>query len=78
MTGARRSSWPWSANSSPGIVVNDRSELPGDVATPEQYQPAGTMRLEPSQSLWEANQTLNGSFGYERDNLDWKPPGKQR
>jgi alpha-L-fucosidase len=58
----------------PGIVVNDRSELPGDVATPEQYQPAGTMRLEPSQSLWEANQTLNGSFGYERDNLDWKPP----
>ena len=23
--------------------------------------------------LWEACQTLNGSWGYDRDNLDWKP-----
>jgi len=22
--------------------------------------------------LWEARQTLNGSWGYHRDNLDWK------
>jgi alpha-L-fucosidase len=24
---------------------------------------------------WEACQTLNGSWGYDRDNLDWKPTG---
>jgi alpha-L-fucosidase len=58
----------------PEIVLNDRADLPGDVTTPEQYQPAGPMRLEQGQALWEANQTLNGSFGYDRDNLDWKSP----
>ena len=58
----------------PGIVVNDRLDLPGDVTTPEQYQPAGPMPLTGSQSMWEANQTLNGTWGYDRDNYDWKPP----
>ncbi|HMK96135.1 MAG TPA: alpha-L-fucosidase [Acidimicrobiales bacterium] len=58
----------------PGIVVNDRLDLPGDLTTPEQYQPAGPMALTGGQSLWEANQTLNGSWGYDRDNYDWKPP----
>ncbi|HEV2121727.1 MAG TPA: alpha-L-fucosidase, partial [Chloroflexota bacterium] len=24
--------------------------------------------------IWEACQTLNGSWGYDRDNLDWKSP----
>ena len=45
----------------PGIVVNDRLDLPGDVTTPEQYQPAGPMQLEEGQSLWEGEQTLNGA-----------------
>ncbi len=58
----------------PGIVVNDRLGLPGDVTTPEQYQPAGPMRLEGGQTLWEGEQTLNGSWGYDRDNSEWKPP----
>ena len=58
----------------PGIVVNDRLDLPGDVTTPEQYQPAGPMRLEGGQTLWEGEQTLNGSWGYDRDNAEWKPP----
>ena len=58
----------------PGIVINDRADLPGDVATPEQYQPAAPMSLAEGQSLWEANKTLNGSYGYDRDNVDWKPP----
>ena len=57
----------------PGIVVNDRTDLPGDVTTPEQYQPAGPMQLTGGQSIWEANQTLNGTWGYDRDNYDWKP-----
>jgi len=58
----------------PGIVVNDRLDLPADVTTPEQYQPAGPMALSGGQALWEANQTLNGTWGYDRDNYDWKPP----
>ncbi|MEZ0070757.1 alpha-L-fucosidase [Planotetraspora sp. GP83] len=52
----------------PGALINDRLEVPGDFVTPEQYQPAG-----PVGEVWEACQTLNGSWGYDRDNLDWKP-----
>ena len=60
----------------PGIVVNDRLDLPGqgDVATPEQYQPSAPMVVRDGAGLWEACQTLNGSWGYDRDNLDWKTP----
>jgi alpha-L-fucosidase len=59
----------------PDVVVNDRLDLPGgaDVVTPEEYQPSGPMKV-PQGGLWEACQTLNGSWGYDRDNLDWKPP----
>ncbi len=53
----------------PGIVVNDRLGIPGDFVTPEQYQPA-----TPMPGPWEACQTLNGSWGYDRDNVDFKPP----
>jgi alpha-L-fucosidase len=58
----------------PDVVVNDRLdlELEGDVLTPEQYQP--TSSLSGDGRLWEACQTLNGSWGYDRDNLDWKTP----
>jgi alpha-L-fucosidase len=58
----------------PDVVVNDRLdlELEGDVLTPEQYQPTGP--LADDGRLWEACQTLNGSWGYDRDNLDWKTP----
>ena len=57
----------------PGILVNDRLEVGGDFTTPEQYQPAGGMMVDGKPVLWEACQTLNGSWGYHRDNLDWKP-----
>jgi alpha-L-fucosidase len=56
----------------PGIIVNDRLEIGGDVVTPEQYQPARAPRRDGEPVLWEACQTLNGSWGYDRDNLDWK------
>jgi len=56
----------------PDVVVNDRLDLEGDVLTPEQYQPAGPLAVD--DRLWEACQTLNGSWGYDRDNLDWKSP----
>lgn len=56
----------------PGIVVNDRLDIPGDFVTPEQYQPAGAMMSGGKEVPWEACQTLNGSWGYDRDNLDYK------
>ncbi|MGA7206108.1 MAG: alpha-L-fucosidase [Specibacter sp.] len=56
----------------PGIVVNDRLDIPGDFVTPEQYQPAGAMMSGDKLVPWEACQTLNGSWGYDRDNLDYK------
>ncbi|MFE4082501.1 alpha-L-fucosidase [Paenarthrobacter sp. YIM B13468] len=56
----------------PGIVVNDRLGIPGDFVTPEQYQPAGPMMVDGAPVSWEACQTLNGSWGYDRDNLNYK------
>ncbi len=57
----------------PGIVVNDRLEIPGDFVTPEQYQPSGPLTNDDGTPLaWEACQTLNGSWGYYRDNYNYK------
>ncbi|MCC6446436.1 MAG: alpha-L-fucosidase [Armatimonadetes bacterium] len=56
----------------PGIIVNDRLEIGGDIKTPEQYQPSGWLEVDGKPVVWEACQTLNGSWGYHRDNLDWK------
>jgi alpha-L-fucosidase len=56
----------------PGIIVNDRLEIGGDLKTPEQYQPRGWLTVEGKPVVWEACQTLNGSWGYDRDNLAWK------
>ncbi|SDT72773.1 alpha-L-fucosidase [Jiangella sp. DSM 45060] len=59
----------------PGIVVNDRLGVPGDLVTPEQYQPAEPMRGPDGAPIaWEACQTLNGSWGYDRDNTRFKTP----
>ncbi|MFC9862613.1 MULTISPECIES: alpha-L-fucosidase [unclassified Streptomyces] len=56
----------------PHVLVNDRTGIPGDFVTPEQYQPSGPMTDDGRPVLWEACQTLNGSWGYDRDNLDHK------
>ncbi|RJL32797.1 alpha-L-fucosidase [Bailinhaonella thermotolerans] len=55
----------------PGIMINNRLDLgSGDFTTPEQVMPqGGTTGGVP----WESCQTLNGSWGHDRDNLDWKP-----
>lgn len=60
----------------PGILINDRIDLPeeADFVTPEQYQPKGWMERDGKRVVWEACQTLNGAWGYDRDNLDWKSP----
>lgn len=61
----------------PGIIINDRLDYPeeADFVTPEQYQPRAWVERDGTRVTWEACQTLNGSWGYDRDNLDWKNPG---
>ncbi|QWW20513.1 alpha-L-fucosidase [Schaalia sp. 19OD2882] len=56
----------------PGIIINDRLDIPGDLVTPEQYQPCAPMEVGGVPVRWEACQTLNGSWGYDRDNTDFK------
>lgn len=58
----------------PDMIVNDRLGIPADLVTPEQYQPARPLEHDGEPVLWEACQTLNGSWGYHRDNLDFKSP----
>lgn len=58
----------------PDIIVNDRLWIPGDLVTPEQYQPDAPMTRDGVEVRWEACQTMNGSWGYDRDNLDFKSP----
>lgn len=57
----------------PGMLVNDRLGIPADFVTPEQYQPTSPLVDEAGErQVWEACQTLNGSWGYHRDNTDQK------
>jgi alpha-L-fucosidase len=55
------------------MLVNDRLGIPADFVTPEQYQPTSPLVDEAGErQVWEACQTLNGSWGYHRDNTDQK------
>jgi len=58
----------------PQILINNRAEVEGDFVTPEQVQPRGWIEMNGRRVVWEACQTLNGSWGYDRDNLNWKSP----
>lgn len=58
----------------PEILINDRLGLNRGVKTPEQYQHSGRRQDGQKSLVWEACQTLNGSWGYDRDNQDWKAP----
>lgn len=58
----------------PSVIVNDRLDVPGDLVTPEQYQPSAPLTTpDGDPATWEACQTLNGSWGYDRDNDNYKP-----
>ncbi len=46
----------------PNAVINDRTGLPADFSTPEQYVPERGM----GQRLWETCMTINNSWGYNR------------
>lgn len=59
----------------PQILLNDRLGLEGagDIVTPEQYQPeAALVDGEGRPVVWEACHTFSGSWGYYRDEADWK------
>ena len=59
----------------PEMLINDRLGIPGDFVTPEQYQPTSPLvDAAGVPQVWEACQTMNGSWGYHRDNLDFKSP----
>ncbi len=59
----------------PDIMVNNRLDLvgSGDFVTPEQFQPKeGMKNADGTPAVWEACQTLSGSWGYHRDEMTWK------
>jgi len=60
----------------PGIIIDNRTGLEQDLWTPEQYQPQQWVRHAETGELvvWEACQTLSGSWGYHRDEQTWKSP----
>lgn len=58
----------------PQILINNRLEIGADFHTPEQIQPQKHVTINGEKVVWEACQTLNGSWGYDRDNHDWKSP----
>lgn len=58
----------------PTMLVNDRLGIPADLVTPEQYQPTQPLTRNGEPVRWEACQTMNGSWGYDRDNRDFKSP----
>ena len=49
----------------PDIIVNNRNKLDGDFGTPEQ-------RIEAEKRAWESCMTMNGSWGYQKTDDDWK------
>lgn len=53
----------------PNILINDRNCLPEDYATPEQSIPASAF---PAGRLWETCMTMNDTWGYATNDLNWK------
>jgi alpha-L-fucosidase len=58
----------------PTILFNNRADFAADFYTPEQVQPLERVQVDGKHVPWEACHTLNGSWGYDRDNHDWKSP----
>src|SRR3989339_19347 len=56
----------------PGIVINDRLQIPQDTFTPEQNQPAEWHTVKGKKVTWEVCHTFSGSWGYHRDEQTWK------
>lgn len=59
----------------PDIMLDNRLDLPGsgDFETPEQFQPReGLKDKDGNPIVWEACQTLSGSWGYYRDEMTFR------
>ncbi len=66
----------------PNIILTDRLDLTdmplsgGDIKTPEQAQPLGWVHIDHDGRkvpvTWEACQTFSGSWGYHRDEMNWR------
>ena len=58
----------------PRLMINNRLDLPDvfDFVTPEQFQPRREILIEGKKVVWEACQTFSGSWGYHRDENDWR------
>lgn len=54
----------------PNILINDRLDLNRGVQTPEQY--SRSKGMDDNDEVWETVHTLNNSWGYDRDNLNFK------
>jgi alpha-L-fucosidase len=55
----------------PNTLVNDRTNLPADFATPEQRIPSQALSGD---RLWETCMTMNDNWGYSRTDHNWKSP----
>lgn len=53
----------------PGILINDRNQEKQDYSTPEQTIPANAL---PGGRLWETCMTMNNTWGYARNDNNWK------
>ncbi|HLY59784.1 MAG TPA: alpha-L-fucosidase [Terriglobia bacterium] len=53
----------------PGIIINDRNNLPEDYATPEQNIPPNAL---PGGRQWETCMTMNDTWGYAKNDTNWK------
>lgn len=60
----------------PGIIIDNRTGIEQDIITPEQFQMQEWPKHEETGELvlWEACQTLSGSWAYDRDESSWKTP----
>lgn len=58
----------------PKVILDDRLDMKDgwDVKTPEQFQPREWPRVDGQPVVWEACQTFSGSWGYHRDEADWR------
>ena len=60
----------------PDIIINNRTQIPQDIITPEQYNYANfEPPVENGEYLtWETCHTFSGSWGYSREESSWKTP----
>ena len=60
----------------PDIIINNRTQIPQDFITPEQYEYSTFVPplVDGEYLTWETCQTFSGSWGYFRDENSWKTP----